>query len=65
MCSQMLIYKNYSAHYVLANFNIFCSFYSVVLHRLHLMTFYFSSVYYDVAKRISGIQYVRITFMFL
>ena len=27
------------------------------------MTFYFSSVYYDVAKRISGIQYVRIAFM--
>ncbi|CAB3999083.1 peroxisome biogenesis factor 10 [Paramuricea clavata] len=29
-----------------------------VVHRLHLMAFYFSSVHYDIAKRMSGIQYV-------
>lgn len=29
-----------------------------ILHRMHMVAFYFSSVYYDVAKRITGIQYL-------
>ena len=35
----------------------------LVLHRMHLVSFYFSSVYYDISKRITGIQYVRIVFI--
>ncbi|XP_028394056.1 peroxisome biogenesis factor 10-like [Dendronephthya gigantea] len=29
-----------------------------VLHQLHLATFYFSSIYYDIATRVSQIQYI-------
>lgn len=29
-----------------------------ILHRMHLVSFYFSSVYYDISKRITGIQYL-------
>jgi hypothetical protein len=52
---------NYNNIFINLLIIISCSFYFVVFHRLHVTTFYFSSVYYEVAKRISGIQYVRLT----